>query len=257
MIVVGPGPCCHVEHAAAGPAHVRVVGVQLNFDFFDRLDGRVQHRPPLQLRDRHSVQQIVIRADAAATERDARRIGLVLLPVELGVTDGHHRRDGDPDQERIPPRRGQRFERLPVQHGPCRRGRRVDERRLAGHGDVFLDASDLECDVQRDELLRADVEPLRLERLVSGDLRLQRVGTRRDRRKIELPHIVGDRFTRDVRRLVGQRDRHAGNHAVGVLYRSAYASCELLGVGRCCNRQHEQRADHDAGESSQHIQSSG
>ena len=63
-----------VEHAAAGAAHLGVVGVDLDLDLLDRFDRRVQHRAAAQLGDRHAVEQVVVGADAAAAERDERGV---------------------------------------------------------------------------------------------------------------------------------------------------------------------------------------
>ena len=47
-----------------------------------------------------------------------------------------------------------------IEHAAGRRGRRVDQRRLAGDRDVLLDRADFEHHVERDELLRADDDAL-------------------------------------------------------------------------------------------------
>ena len=105
VIVVGARSRGHVEHAAAGPAHLGVVGVDLDLDLLDRLDRRIEHGAAAQFRDRHAVEQVVVGADAAAAERDARRVGLILLPVELRIPDRHHGGDRDADQEGVAARR--------------------------------------------------------------------------------------------------------------------------------------------------------
>ena len=120
-----------------------------------------------------------------------------------------------------------------------RRGRRVDQRRLAGDGDVLRDRADFEHHVERDELLRADRDALRLERLVAGDLRLQRVGAGRHRRKVVLADIVGDDFARDIRPFVGERDGDTGNDAVRVPHRTSHAASELLRARRHDAGKHE------------------
>ena len=48
--------------------------------------------------------------------------------------------------------------------------------------------------------------------------------------KVVLADLVGDRFTRDVRRFVGERNGDAGNDAVRVPHGASNASCELLGA---------------------------
>ena len=109
----------------------------------------------------HAVDQVVVGADTAAAQRNDRGIGLVLLPVELRVARRRERRHGDPDQKGVAAGRGQRVERRLVQHAAGGRRGRVDERRLAGDGDVLRNRANLEQGVERDELLRPDDQPLR------------------------------------------------------------------------------------------------
>ena len=136
---------------------------------------------------------------------------LILLPVELRVAGRHDRRHRDADQEGVAARRRQRLERLAVEHAAGRRVRRLDERRLAGDGDRFLDRADFERDVERDELLRADDDALCSRSVLKPvSCRLQRVGARRHRREVVLPDVVGDRLARDVRRFVGERTATPG-----------------------------------------------
>ena len=66
--VVASGARRDVEHAAAGATHLGVVGVDLHFHVLERLDRRVEDRAAPQLSDRHAIDQIVIRADAAAAD---------------------------------------------------------------------------------------------------------------------------------------------------------------------------------------------
>ena len=91
-ITVGPGLRGHVEHAAAGPAHLRIVGVHLDFHFFDRLDARVRGGAVLDVSDGEAVEQVVVLPHAAAAQRDERGAGLILHPVPMRVAARHHRR---------------------------------------------------------------------------------------------------------------------------------------------------------------------
>lgn len=50
-----------------------------------------------------------------------------------------------------------------------RRVSRFDQRRISGDGDGFLQRADLEHDVEPDELLRADPDPVPLEGTEAGD----------------------------------------------------------------------------------------
>ncbi len=153
--VVGARLRGDVEHAAAGAAHLGVVGVDLDLHFLDRFDRRVQHRAADQLGDRHAVEQVVVGAHAAAAERDDRGVALILLPVELRIAGRHHGRNRDADEEGVAAGRRQRLERFTIEHAAGRRRRRVDQRRLAGDRDRLLERADLEHHVERDELLRA------------------------------------------------------------------------------------------------------
>ena len=104
----------HIEHAAAGAAHLGVVGVHLHLHFFERLDRWVEHGAAAQFGDRHAVEQVVVGAHAAAAQRHARGVGLILLAVELRVAGRRHRRHRHADQERVAAGRGQRFEHLAI-----------------------------------------------------------------------------------------------------------------------------------------------
>ena len=151
---VGAGPGGHVEDAAAGAAHLGVVGVDLNLHLLDRFDRRVEHGAAAQLGDRDAVEQVVVGPHAATAHRHARRVGLVLLPVELRVAARRHGRHGDTNQEGVAAGRRQAFEGLRVERAAGRGRRRIDERRLPGDRDGLLQRADLEQDVDGHELLR-------------------------------------------------------------------------------------------------------
>ena len=74
------------------------------------------------------------------------------------------------------------------------RVRGVDQRRLAGDGDGFLQLADLERDVEGDELLRADANAAVLVGLEPGERRLDGVGAGRDRGEVVFALVVGDRL---------------------------------------------------------------
>ena len=146
-----------VEDAAAGSAHLGVIGVDLDLQVFERLDRRVGAGAVAQVGDRHAVQRVVVAAPRAAAEREQGGVGLILLTVELRVSGRDHRRD---------------------------RGRRSGRRTRPGEGSVWSDCvsstvpveavdvsiialcpltvtvsesrADLERHVHRDELLGAD-----------------------------------------------------------------------------------------------------
>ena len=156
--LVGPGPRRHVEHAAAGPAHLGVVGVDLDLHFFDRLDRRVQHRAADQLGDRHAVEQVVVGPDAATAERHERGVALILLPVELRIAGRHDRRHRDADEEGVAAGGRQRLEHFAVERAAGGGVGRLDERRRAGDRDRLLQGADLEHQVERQELLGPDAD---------------------------------------------------------------------------------------------------
>ena len=78
---------------------------------------------------------------------------------------------------------GQSIERRLVEHLARRRVRPLEQRRGAGDRDFFLNGSDFERDVEREELLRADTESEALEGLVALPDRPQRVGAGDDGRE--------------------------------------------------------------------------
>src|SRR5262249_30744009 len=83
--VAGPGFQCCVEHAAARAPHLGIVGVHLNLDVFEGFNCGVRRRAIPHVGDRNAVQRVVIAAPCSASERDQRRVRLILLPVELSV----------------------------------------------------------------------------------------------------------------------------------------------------------------------------
>ena len=107
VVLVGAGFRAHIEHAATGTAHLGVVGMDLDFHLRDSLDRRVGNGTTAQLGDRDTFEEIVVRADATASQRYSRCIGLILLAIELRIANGIHRGHGDTNQERVTPRRRQ------------------------------------------------------------------------------------------------------------------------------------------------------
>ena len=209
--------------------HLRVVGVHLNFDVLERLRSWVRNRTPTQLGNRHTVDEVVIRADAAATNRNQRRVALILLTVELRVAgsaslSARSRRSGMHS--------GPATAATPAPAGRARRRSMPSTCSISGDlpGDRhrFLERSELEPHVERDELLRPNRQTLRLVAFVSGDLTLQRVGARRRRPESRTrPTSLVVTLARDVGRLIRERHLHARNDAVGVLHGPANAAGEL------------------------------
>ena len=149
-----------VEGAAARAARLRVVGVHLHVDVFEGLDRRVGRRAIAQVGDRHAVDEVVVAAACAAAKRQQRGVGLVLLPVELRVAGGDDGRHRDGKEERRPAAVGSVSSWPRSMIAACRGVGRIDQGRCAGDGDRLLKLTDIECDVQRDELLRADADVL-------------------------------------------------------------------------------------------------
>ena len=217
-----------IEHAAAGSAHLGVVGVHLHLDVVDRLDRRVEDGEPADVGDRHAVERVVVRLHAAAPERDLRRHHLILLPVEPRLADGEHRRHFDANHVGVASRRGERLEHVAVEHAADRGVRRLDQRGIRGHRDALLDGADLEEQIDRDELLRRDPDPVPLEGLVALQRRANAVGRGRERREVVLADRVGHRLARNVRVLVGHDHGGRGNHAVVVAHAAPDPAGELL-----------------------------
>jgi len=202
-----------VERAAARASRLRVVLVHLHVHAFDRFDSGIGRRAVAHVGDRHAVNEVVVAAPRAAAQREQRGVGLILLTVELGVTRGDDRGHRHRKQERGTAAARKRLELLRVDHRASGGIGRIDERRIAGDRDRFLQLADIELDVQRHELLGADADALVLEFLEARQFRRDGVDTGVHRRKVILAAFVGDRITARAVVLAEQRDGHAGDHA--------------------------------------------
>ena len=100
-----------VEDAAARGAHLRVVGVDLNLHVLERFDRRVGDGAIAHVGDRDPIDRVAVAAPRAAAKRQQRRVGLILLPVELRVTRGNDRGYGGSNHERRAARGRQRLQR--------------------------------------------------------------------------------------------------------------------------------------------------
>ena len=158
-----------IEHAAAGAAHFRVIGVDLDFHVFERFNRRIRARAVSHVGNRYAVQRVVVAAPRPTPEREQRCIGLILLPIELCVPGRDHRGHGRADQECGPAGRRECLKRRRVEHRPLRRVRRLDDRRLASNRDVFLDRTHFHRQVERQELLSADGNLTAIDRLVARE----------------------------------------------------------------------------------------
>ena len=222
--IVGARLRRHVHHAAAGAPHLGVVGVDLHLHVLHRFDGRVRRGAVLEVGDRESVDEVVVGAHRAATHRHRRVADLILHPVPVRVAARLHRRLKVGHQEDAAAGRRDRLQRFGVEHVAGRRVHRVDERRLAGDRDRFLERADFERDVQPDDLLHADGHVLPLECLVALHRRFDGVGTGFDGGEGVLAHTVGDRVARHAVRAVHHRHGHAGDDALRVFHHAAHAT---------------------------------
>src|SRR6266571_4093291 len=73
----------HVEDAAAGAPHLRVVGGDLDLDFLHRLERGDDGGAVAYVDDGDAVERVVVPAPRSAPQGEKRGVGLVLLPYEL------------------------------------------------------------------------------------------------------------------------------------------------------------------------------
>ena len=161
MELIAAGPRRGVEDAAAGAAHLRVVGVHLHAHVLEHLAAGIGGRAVLQVGDREPVEQVVVRSHPPAAHRQRRGAALILHAVPVGVAAALHRRHRDRHQEDVAADARQRFERLRVEHVGMRGVGRLDQRRIRRDRDRLFEGADLERDVQRQECLRRDADARR------------------------------------------------------------------------------------------------
>jgi hypothetical protein len=178
--------------------------------------------------DRHAVERVVVAAAGAAAERQQRRVGLVLLAVELRIARRNHRRHGGADQERRAARARKRLHRRVVEHRALRGIRRFNQRRLAGDRHVLGDRTDVHRQIEGEELLRADADAGSIDRLVALEGDLQPVSAGVDRREHVLAALVGHDRSADVRAFVGEGHFRPRQHAAGILHRAANTALKAL-----------------------------
>ena len=243
MDVVRAGFQRRVEHAAARASHLRVVRVHLHLHVVERFNRRVGDRAVREVGDGHAVECVVVAAARAAAERQQRCVRLILLPIELRISGRNHRRHGRAHEERRATGARQRLQRGVVEDRALRRIRRLDQRRLPGHGDVLFDAPDVHRQVERDERLRADADAGLVDRLVSlqRDFHLVRAGL--DGSEHVLAPLVGDRRTRDVGAFIREGHFDARQDAAWILDRSAQPPLESLAEDRRRRRRGDERPE--------------
>ena len=220
----------HVDHAAAGASHLRVVGVHLDFHFLHGFHARIRRGTVLQVGHRESVHEVVVRAHGAAAHRDGGVADLILHAVPVRVAAGLHGRLEVRQQEQAASRRRNRFERLRVDDAAGRRVRVVDERRFADDRDRLFNRPDLELDVEREELLRIDAHAGPLERAVAGDDCHDFVRSRIDRGERVLAGCVRHGVARNLGLLVDEHHDDAGDHAAGILGGSTQTALKRLRI---------------------------
>ncbi len=211
----------HVEDTAPGAPHLRVVGGDLDLDFFHRLERWDDHRAVPDVDDRDAVERVVVPAPGSASELEQRGVRLVLLSHELRVARvGDPGRDGR-EEERVAARRGQGLDGLLVE-GAAHRG----VRGLEGHspcldGDLLLELADLEREIHGDELLGPDADPLVLDGLEALHRDLDRVGAGLDLHERIFAGAVGGGSSDGAVGFVEKRHLGAGHHSPRLAHRAA------------------------------------
>ena len=243
--LVGADAAGRVEHAATGPPHLGVVGVNLDLDVGEGLDRRIEHRAVVQLGNRDTVEEVVVATDGAAAQRDTRGVGLILLAVELRVANRRHRRDGDRNEEGVAARGRQRLEDLAVERVTDRGVGRLDEWRVGRYRDLLFNRADFQDQVDGQSGLGADRDPALLVGLVPRERRADRVGSRSDGGKRVLADLVGDGVTGNSRALVHQGDSHARDDPLGVTDRATHVPRKLLTHRISGPGKHQKRTEHE------------
>ena len=209
---VGPRPGGDVDDRAGIPAVLRAEGRVVDLELGHRVDRRLEG----DLRVRQ-----VVQVDAVHHEVDGR------LPVarrhegerslaaqrraqprvlRRRAATGHQR----PEVDEMPAVQRNFLNRLLGHDLPNRDGGRLDERRRAGHGDVFRDGADTQLQIEGDGLGGPDRDLALLVREpfeMRGDL----VGAGRERRRHELAGGIGHDVTLLIGRGLAQHNRHAGH----------------------------------------------
>ena len=150
MEIVRAGLRRHVHDATAGAPHFGVVGVDLDLHVLDRFNRRIGRGAILQVGDREPVNEVVVGAHRPAAHRHGRVPHLILHPVPVRVAACLDGRLQVRHEENAPAGRRNGLERFCVEDVAGRRVRRLDQWRLAGHRDRFLEGADLEHDVEAD-----------------------------------------------------------------------------------------------------------
>ena len=147
-----------VEHAAAGAAHLGVVGADLHLHFFDRLDVRDDDGAVAQVGDRDALERVVVAAARAAASDSSDELVWSCCRTNCGSPDGMTLGTVTAKRNALRPAVGSvssvalsiivPTDAFDVSmRGAC-----------AGDRDRFLQLADFEREVEREKLLRADAD---------------------------------------------------------------------------------------------------
>ena len=235
----------HVEHAAAGAAHLGIVGVDLDLQFLDRLEHGDDDGAVPEVGGRDAVHGVVVAAERSAAQREQGRVRLVGLLHPHRVSGVDDVRRSDAEDEHVAARGGKHLELGAAHCRRHRRGRGLDQRRFADDGDRLLDAADVEGGVHHQERGNTHDEPFAHERRKAAEFGAQGVGARLYVREVVFADRVRDRGPRDAGALVLDRYGDAGKNApIGVLNHATDAALERLGENP---RRESQDAEHRGG----------
>ena len=156
MDFIGAGAQERVERAAAGAAHLGVVGVGLHLHLRHGFLRRNDHGAIGGVGDRDAIERVVVAAHRSAGDRDLRRPRLILHAIELGVAHLHDRLGELGQHKRIASQIRQVGELLAVDHLAGGGVRGVDQRGFGGDVDLFVDLAEFEREIDGDGGLRGD-----------------------------------------------------------------------------------------------------
>ena len=232
----------HVEHAAAGAAHLGVIGVDLDLQLLDRLEHRDDDGAVPEVGGRDAVHGVVVAAQRSAAEGEQGRVRLVGLLHPDRVPGVDDVRRSHAEDEHVPARGRKHLELGAAHRRGHRGGRRLDQRRLADDRHGFLDAADGKRGVHHQERRNADDQSFAHVRREAAEFSAERVGARLDVCEVVFADGVADCGPGDPGVLVVQRHRDAGQDtAISIPDDAADAALERLGEGA---RRESQDAEH-------------
>ena len=176
-----------------------------------------------------------IRAEAAL------RAGVRSADVEHAHLHARRLRHRRPDVARVR-NLGQQLLR---EVGAHRRRRGVDNRRVAGHGDGFLQRGDLHLHVDGERLVDHDAHVLPLHLLEAGEIEVDLIDARRQRQESVRTISAGHLHLRLNEGRPACRHGDAGQHCAGVIGHGAVDAAPEFLCPRVCAAHHE-RDEHGA-----------